>query len=132
MKLQDYIHYYIGCKVIGTPYGGQPTRFEEGIIVGVHLNVVDVKFGKWQSIATLDFDKVKLILRKLGDHEDGELNEYQTLVGKRTDGIHSVVIHYDTSESFHWLLKKGFDLFGLIEAGLAVDKKVYNKNNNTV
>lgn len=28
-----------------------------------------------------------------------------------------------SSAQFHYLLKKGYDLFGLIEAGLAVDKK---------
>lgn len=32
-------------------------------------------------------------------------------------------VNYFTPAQFHYLLKKGYDLFGLIEAGLAVDKK---------
>ena len=114
MKLQDYIHYYIGCQVL------LPDN-SRGKLFGISGAKVEVHLEKGYFAALIAH--VKPILRKLGDYEGNELNEYNSLVGRRTDGVHSVVIHYDTPATFNWLLKKGFDLFGLIDAGLAIDSK---------
>lgn len=156
MKLQDYIHYYIGCKCvtldgIGTLVG-IPWHIHSQDRVSVHfgkqmiktVNSIDGGYNKIRNhgdyalsanryepigskgITEDGFDMpggIKLILRKVGDFKEGELNEYQSLVGQTTDGVHSVIIRYDTPESFNWLLKKGFDLFDLCEAGLAIESK---------
>lgn len=126
MKLQDYINYYIGCRCVNTWFQEGHKEFNKGWVLSGYCQLY-VDGGKPFLLESENevtwTNSIKPILRKVGDYEVDELNEYQTMVGKRTDGVHSVVIHYDTPETFHWLLKKGFDLFGLIDAGLAIDSK---------
>jgi len=127
-KIQDYLHYYIGCRVKAAPFGGQPHRLEEGKLVGININdIVHVKLDNWQSVADVTISLVKPILRKIGDFTNHEKEEYNSLIGKTTDGVHSIIIHYDTPETFHYLLKLGFDLFDLIDPGLAIDASTLTK-----
>lgn len=78
---------------------------------------------------------VKPILRPLSDMTEGELQECGNLVYDFSDDQSGLDLNnhkledflLTTSEQFHWLLKKGFDLFGLIPAGLAIDKTSINK-----
>ena len=64
----------------------------------------------------------RLGLRPLSDMTDEEKVEMKSLMGRQTDSVHPVYILVHSPYSFQYLLKQGFDLFGLIEAGLAVDK----------
>jgi len=72
IELKDVIHYYLNCRVMAAPYGGQPNRYEEGVLVGVLGDVWEIKFNGWQSSAPVGIDKIKPILRRLediGNHE---------------------------------------------------------------
>lgn len=74
MKLQDYLHYYLGCRVKATPYGGQSARWEEGKIMGINVHdVAHVKFDTWQSVADVTISCIKPILRRLEDMTEEEM-----------------------------------------------------------
>lgn len=66
--------------------------------------------------------KTTPILRKLDamtEEEEIEMNATQEDV--KLDGYPEILLRADTGETFAWLCKHGFDLFGLIDAGLAID-----------
>lgn len=179
MKLQDYLHYYIGCKVMAAPYGGQQKRYEEGKLVGINVyDIAHVKLNNWQSVADISITCVKPILRRLEDmteeemigllqsmvpadmedkptNEDYDLEMFYNDDGLMVDADISVganftcgcfdgqigvkkcgsIILFNEGEdvtrdmlinvplAFHYLLQQHFDLFGLIDAGLAIDLK---------
>jgi hypothetical protein len=106
-KLQDYLHFYMGCKFI--------TDNSEGEVNPETIRFIYPMIEKGYN--------VQLVLRKLEDWTAEELKTYNTLKGKKTDGVHAVYIAYDTPQTFNYLLKQGFDLFNLIDAGLAIDAK---------
>lgn len=119
--IKDFLHLYYGQKV--------KAKYE--------YNMGDFCFtkgGEWQM--TLEELRhflgcrevpVKLLLRPLSGMTKKEFEYknsicfYQELPAKTEDGKSAAVIH-DSPQSFLWMLKQGFDLFGLIEAGLAIDK----------
>lgn len=63
-----------------------------------------------------------LILRKLEDMTEEEADKLASMCPQR---------NYDkyNPAQFTYLLSKSFDLFGLIEAGLAIDAKTLNSNS---
>jgi hypothetical protein len=147
-KLSDYLHFFIGCKML---YSSHHEPQNEPYTL-THDNVGQaIEFGD------------RPILRRLEDITPGELKEMiiklskidlsdcefeydfvgHTWVNAIRKGVvvDCLVIEnngninmddYSPSqlpqaEAFHYLLKQGFDLFGLIDAGLAVDEKTCNK-----
>lgn len=115
-KIQDYLPYYLGCRVIAAPYGGQSNRWEVGEFIGINiLNVAHIKLDNWQSIADISCSCVKPILRKPDSITDEEIKES---IG--TDNYETSFPTYSPSD-FVYLLSRHFDLFGLIESGLAID-----------
>lgn len=163
MKLQDYLHYYMGCKVMAAPYGGQNKKYEEGKLVGINIHdVAHVKLNSWQSVADISITCVKPILRRFEDitkeqmkaiwglifdrpfNENGRIDwfEKETFSACKRwimwSGVERVGIElngkvwadsdlhnykYNPHVVTHYLLQQQFDLFGLIDAGLAVDIK---------
>lgn len=139
MKLKDYLHYYLGCRAQAAPYGGQPKRQEYGKLAGIGIrDVVNIKFDTWQSIADVSIYCVKPILRRLEDMTEEEARnflkhavpgaEYITQnewgVIWQSQGSRSEIFYlFGPPAGYHYLLTHHFDLFGLIDAGLAVDAK---------
>lgn len=139
MDLKDYLHYYLGCRAQAAPYGGQPKRQEYGKLAGIGIrDVVNIKFDTWQSIADVSISGVKPILRRLEDMTEEEARDFlkHSIPGAEyiTHNEHAVIWQSQGSRAdiaflfgppagFHYLLSKGFDLFGLIGAGLAIDIK---------
>lgn len=176
-QLKDYLHYYMGCKVMAAPYGGQQKRYEEGRLVGINIHdIAYVKLNNWQLVADISITCVKPMLRRLEDMTEGEMIRLlQTMVPNdmedkptgeeyigqlfKNDGGNLVdadvavgidyncrcysgmltikkcgtICAYDESgdeqelvnapRAYHYLIQLHFDLFGLIDAGLAVDIK---------
>ncbi len=73
---------------------------------------------------TKDF---KLVLRPISDMTAEESKIYHSLNKLYpASPVHShLMVEHATFETFAWLLKQGFDLFGLIEFGQAIDKTTY-------
>jgi hypothetical protein len=134
-NIKDYLHLYLGCEVEypdtdGTPMRAIFTGFsradgiettykkkpKKGEALGDYLSWKPN--GYHNSNAT----KIKPILRPLSDMTKKEMAEYNKLyetLFNMADGINQIRQH---AACDHYLLSKGFDLFGLIEAGLAIDK----------
>lgn len=112
-NIKDYLHLYLGCEVLVLDLDGQ--TFKDKI-----EDVFDRKHGKGFSIYEFGdcpfddhdeyYQEIKPILRPLSDMTKEE-REYVR-----------VKFNHGSAESFIWHLSKHFDLFGLIEAGLAIDK----------
>ncbi len=139
-KLQDYLHYYIGCKVQKDSFAlDYPT------IEGVHGDTViiskypyrtpncDKTFIRpriWHSISF-----VKPILRRLEDISNDEWLEIECETSIAPDaigsyGVRESIMTMETRHRFHWtitnevliiLRKRGIDVDELIKSDLAID-----------
>lgn len=121
--IKDYLHLYLGCEV---EYG-YDGRKAIGDIHGLDPHAGWKVFTRKPipMYHTVRTELLKPILRPLSDMTEEEFDymffkqpgyvsiESKALVDKRFDiSPHQVA----------FLLSKGFDLFGLIEAGLAIDR----------
>lgn len=132
MELSHYIHYYIGCRI-----EKDSDALDYPIIEGIdrnnvivstyryktpHSDLIFVRPRIWKNISSI---KPILRNRNLLDMTKEEEDELKAIKG--TSIIYRseppIEITYDTPETFHWMLKKQFDLFELIENGLAIDSK---------
>lgn len=113
-ELKDYLHLYIGSKVWTTHLAlnnGEP----QALTVSIN-NLFDILYKYHDS---------KLILRPLSSMTEDDVKEenleisdlfYEIIPSHRKRGY-----FYFTANQVHWLLSRGFDLFGLIDSGLAVN-----------
>jgi hypothetical protein len=74
------------------------------------------------------------ILRPLSDMTEEEHESYETyymsLEAQREEDHHSICEVEIAAHTTQWLLSKSFDLFGLIDAGLAIDKTKLTNHGN--
>jgi hypothetical protein len=109
MEIKDYLHLYLGanCKYKRT--------------MGISSwkgGVLDTTMFK----SALDALRiVKPILRPLSDMTEEEFEIWDNgVTGKLRSGTHDLI--EEEALKTHFLLSKHFDLFGLIDAGLAIDE----------
>lgn len=149
-KLSDYLHLYLGqpCKwkvlgddewavndsavdlvVLGRVYDRQPF-----VIAPILRPLSDMTEEEMKELLCLDFAPSDDVFRNMVTEFKFDVNEPQRRT-KRGTGVGFSVFkdgsHYMSGtlsfvdlnpHQFVYLLKLGFDLFGLIEAGLAIDK----------
>ena len=122
-ELNDYLYLHIGCQMIleksgriSTLYGVKPDWEGERDCLSLHDG---------RSWYLHEFYPYKLILRELVDMND---DERLYMAGKFCYKGQGITEHY-TPEGMRYLLRRGFDLFGLIRAGLAVNKKDIDDGN---
>lgn len=112
--IKDYIHLYLGCDVIVH----NTIRATLNLLNHDHrIAVVKLSEAFGQTLSVM-YNEVKLPLRPLSDMTEEEKVEIFQVGESDWRQRHLEF----TSEQFIKLLSKGFDLFGLIEAGLAIDK----------
>jgi hypothetical protein len=126
LAVTEYLHLYKGCNVrhkdgwIGRLLGVnetlgrafQPLKIEAPNGLAVWWN--------WKDITP--------ILRPLSDMTEEEYNTWENGIGgKLRTGTHDLI--EEDALKTHYLLSKHFDLFGLIEAGLAIDATTINNQN---
>lgn len=99
LDIKDYLHLYLGCEAM---HGKQKV-----VVCGLNINSYCIQ--NIINVDTFRIEDIKPILRPLSDMTDKESKH------------HANILKGDT-ESIRYLLSKGFDLFGLIQAGLAIDK----------
>lgn len=148
MNIKDYIHYYIGQSFQFDNKQWEMIAVSRKLVTGWRDNT-EISSTEIQ----VYHNEAKLMLRRLSDmteEEATELAKIQT-VEKRLkdvqvlliekdrvhyidgsmwqgDGVeeyNDLYVYYDllTPKQFVYLLKQGFDLFGLLDAGLAIDAK---------
>lgn len=110
-KIEDYLHLYIGADVSNN--SGDNIKMEPHLLL--YGNIEKFKSGQ-----------LKLILRPLSDMTEEEDSEvaYMLRDGKSITKFYSVFGEYEfvNGPLVAYLLKQGFDLFGLINSGLALEK----------
>jgi hypothetical protein len=115
-ELKDYLHLYIGAEVVCTKEGLNEDLEYTGMVRKVSPRLIDKYLnGNW-----------KPILRPLSSMTEEDIYEYDEIQAKGesvadTDTKFGEIL-VGSPECFLWLLSKHFDIFGLIDAGLAIDK----------
>jgi hypothetical protein len=146
IKLNDYIHLYLGSEVFVQKKQGNENLLR-GQICDVtsgsnHGDWIRVSFDTCVTVINSHFeevksnfhtffigeDTIKLSLRRLSSMTDEEIDDVwhghetqDVLVMEYSDGRNVRKVSL-TAERTRYLLSKGFDLFGLIDAGLAIEK----------
>ena len=145
IKLSDYIHYYLGQHVQlpdGATYllkpSNLPSNFSE-TIDPIHGKLLlrplsDMAESEMKELLTLRYADSRDVFEGMNYEITFDINEPQR-INKRGNGVRYMLkkgdkVEQDGTLSFNennpqqtsYLLKQGFDLFGLIDAGLAVDK----------
>lgn len=97
-------------------------------IVGLHKRNDDW-FTLWHEHGFFDAhrDDIKIFLRPLSDMTDEE--KETEIIANPWHTTHRQKQAYREAERTLYLLSKHFDLFGLIDAGLAIDKTTISKQN---
>ena len=121
-NIKDYLNLYLGCEVMH--------RNEKGLLEAVskRMNVWDGfisfgDFGSWYGMS-----EIKPILRPLSDMTDEEKNDFELWSFEiMKEDLNQV---QRNALKIKWYLYNHFDLFGLIEAGLAIDKTTIKKYEN--
>jgi hypothetical protein len=117
-EIKDYLHLYLGCKIV----------FNDDmvwILSGVHRFYAILDGGAFGVIKVTDYSTIKPILRPLSNMTEDEIMEWRLI----NAGSQMPTIQQSAEEVKH-LLSKHFDLFGLIEAGLAIDATSTAKDTN--
>lgn len=125
-KIEDYLHLYLGCVAIiekSDYFMVHNWSYHNGdkIVIGGRLieHLGNINMGHIS---------IKPILRPLSDMSEEEMKECGCLTYDFSDEEDLMKWEWQdfktllSVEQFLWLLSKHFDLFGLIEAGLAIDK----------
>jgi hypothetical protein len=111
-KIEDYLHYYLGCECMeAIIVPGQASVFQRGEI---SIRTVFNIRGHQLSI-------VKPILRPLSDISD-ENYAYMAIEFTCLDANRNLAGAEREAIKMHYFISQGFDVFGLIKEGLAIDK----------
>lgn len=138
IELKDVIHLYLGCEV--KTISEFPARLVWAGILGSEAQKYGTLVGGMSTTRHWEPEN-KLVLRPLSDMTEEEANAIWKILDWN-EAIHpphrigDILSEFDTierddgtSENSHWghlvkimpyLLKQGFDLFGLIESGQAI------------
>ncbi len=119
--IKDYLHLYLGCEV-RPPHGGTIKYRLVGIDYDNEPLFKTIPSGGF----AMELSKFKFLLRPVTDRTAEEkqwLDEHNDFKEKflQGDTEYELLIEWE-AERIQYLLSKHFDLFGLIEAGLAIDK----------
>jgi hypothetical protein len=142
-KIEDYIHLYIGCEVMFCAIEGVPYKCK---LVGVttdsegahRIQLAEIEDdGELGSIFWDHLEFIDPILRPLDSMTEEEAIELLCLTvpttyvdvkkggiayGTEEAGVEYLFFASIDASRFKWLLSKGFDLFGLITDGLALNR----------
>lgn len=133
MKFKDVAMHYIGCEVEYKTPNGESVNL---LLAGINDKALYIS-NRHGDFTWLAFSKVKPILRKLEDmtEEDAKeflsIGEYQRIESIQVDDV-SIDFYIDdipfavwfdsiSPKQFHFLCQRGYDLFGLIDSGEAID-----------
>lgn len=129
-QLKDYLHFYLGCKFL---YKIDPHEWSKPM----ELTTAQLELS--HRLKDDPECHYKLLLRPLSSMTEEEAKEYAGLFFVDCDLSlvkfynlgHCIAIRYYDAflhlpsqyepKQFQYLLSKGFDLFGLIDEGLAID-----------
>lgn len=113
--IKEYLHLYLGCEFIFSA----TKDFSTHELCTESLNTI---------YEDSDFYEIKLVLRPISDMTESEKADfYKTQQFITATPVHVVGNYHWTPETFLWLVNHGFDIFNLIDMGLAIDKTKINQ-----
>ncbi len=125
--IKNFLHLYLGCEVetvdgnginLGHYYPGVWTR--DG---NTEPNGINVFFTEIKKVYVMNYVQCKLILRPLSSMTEEEADRIIAIRGlEGVTGYKWPNTFKAAAEATIYLLSKHFDLFSLIESGLAIDK----------
>jgi len=151
-SIKYFLHLYLGCECLFIASGSEERRTEQGVLVempfkGTEWGIIHSEFLPHEVKIYAFVHDIKPILRPLSDMTEEEkimlcclnlTNEWKPghIIQTNDEDIAAMRVfdHKGNYKSlyipknkispsnFLWLLSKHFDLFGLIESGLAIDK----------
>ena len=140
MKIADYLKYYIGAPC---SFGSEANGW---IAVLDDVGGCSVKLNGVPKLEYVSQDDVRPILRKLKDMTEEDAKGLLSLINPSAiynshnelavyysaPGVSSGYYPFDYGypKQFHYLLSRGYDIFGLIPAGIAIDAKTLNTPDN--
>lgn len=134
-KIEDYLHLYIGCDaVMSTDHWHEPEGDKRVKVTGIAHEARDYVFYLCESgTGNSEIKYFKPILRTLESMTEAELNECGNMVYDFSNDEWLLPHKWEDfelmlcPEQSHWLIQRHFDLFGLIDAGLALNAAEVNK-----
>ena len=138
-NIKDFIHLYFGCRCQFEDIRNEDTT-DVGVLIEVGKDFAVIKDGKGIENEVMLFE-VKPILRPLSSMSDDEKWDLLSFIGydlicdidvidisfinpqAKDDDRFAPEVYYKATL---WFLKHHFDLYGLIEAGLAIDATTIN------
>lgn len=136
LNFKDYAPFYIGCRCFHTWYPEGHIEYDRGWKLDGYVLGDEKPYLLKNDFACSWTDSIKPILRLVGDMTDEEClmvhkispfwaeGTSEKYIMDRLYVIRERIIHLHLiPEVFHYLLKQGYDLFKLIENGLAIDSK---------
>jgi hypothetical protein len=124
IKFKDVAHLYLGIEVMFDNKKWTINKIGAGLFRLIRRDEQNI--GRWVECY---YDDAKPLLRPLSDLKEEDTKEFDK--DRKHDKLwfawHDAILFCEgfskfTPEQFTFLLKKGFDLFGLIESGEAIDK----------
>lgn len=128
MELRDYIHFYIGCDVELLGHGGIKIMTE---LIAVGNSFAQLRHaapdGRFIYNDVFNMDIIKLILRPLSTMTNEEMAEARAAGGEPNN-----MPWVNGALRTKYLLSKFFDLYGLVDAGVAIPRITITVNKTNM
>lgn len=115
-NIKDYLHFYLGCEC------ERRGESDTAILTGISYDDTQGIWWCYFSNKESDYSDIEVVfpkLKPLSAMSEDEWTEVEKIVAKKETGEIEIPVAY--AEICKFLLSKRFDLFGLIEANLAID-----------
>lgn len=110
--IKDYLYLYLGCECV--VFKGKLHK-----LLGIMGHIISIGYGDgFVKVMNVKIEDCEFAFRHLSDMTEKEAKE----IGIEWAEFRGEEIGSFAPKEFVSLLKKSFDLFGLIESGLAIDK----------
>jgi hypothetical protein len=144
-QLKDFVQYYIGCRCLNTWFTSEHPMYNNEWVLDGYNEHSPKPYLLGNTETETWTDSIKPILRRLNDitieeyvevckEVDSEVSEEEvrnSYPSFQKEGMNQMAVDEgdfpQALKAIHYLLKQGFDLFGLLDAGLAVDEKTLTK-----
>lgn len=121
-NIKDYLPFYLGQPIKTSSHG-------IGILDSVSKTCLHIEFEKTIQ-GFLFIHDCKLLLRPLSDMTDDEMEEIKKYSNNEKKYIETGLFINVDGERHRILCKWGFDIFNLINEGLALDRTKYSNLNS--
>jgi hypothetical protein len=118
--IKNYLYLYLGCDII---YCEQPGKIYKLMSVDLSEdNTAPVFISDGEDEFFAEYEEVRPLFWHLSDMTEEEDAEYRTIYESNLPIVPWSCYAKHSAAIVQYLLSKHFDLFGLIEAGIAIDK----------